>query len=137
MTNPRNPYNHEVAYDEHVWLPKVGAGYLSLEALEPEYESILEWAFRIFPEVLLVNHVREHKLVVQADLIRRLDSSDIQKIRAKCSELGISALPLNLLRIGTHFFPDVAAKLNTIAANPPDHIHRIQKGDRYYIGDIY
>ncbi|MEM7567335.1 MAG: hypothetical protein AAF321_08905 [Pseudomonadota bacterium] len=69
MTNPRNPYPHEIGYDPHVWLPSLAGAHQSLEGVEESHEAVLALARRLFPEIALASHVREHKLLVQSALL--------------------------------------------------------------------
>jgi SAM-dependent methyltransferase len=51
--------------------------------------------------------------------------------------MGLTVKPINLLQVGSHFIPAVREKLGTSIQNPPEGIHRMQKDEPRYIGDIY
>ncbi len=137
MSNPRNPYPREIGYDEHVWLPGLAGAHQSLEGIADSHEAVLAMARRLFPEIALASHVREHKLLVQSVLLDRLSDEERKRVAARCAELGVPTFALNMLRIGTHDVPGIAERLGLVAANPPAGVHRMQKGDARYIGDIY
>lgn len=134
MANPKNPYPHEISYDQHVWLPRAYENYTSLEHAPNDRALLQSLIENVWPEVTMP--IGEHHQFVQQALMPLLSQEDIRAVATKCEELGLDASDLNILSIATHFFPPLRSRLGTSHVNPPANIHWMQRSN-YYIGDIY
>ncbi|MBK5571639.1 class I SAM-dependent methyltransferase [Ensifer sp. SSB1] len=131
--NPRNPYRHEISFDQHVWLPSTSQNYRSIVDLI-EDRDFVEKLIKSRLEVAL--HITEHSPVASNKILSALSETDIAKVRKKIADLGDVETRHSLISIGSHHFPEMRGKMQTTTANPPDHIHRMQRG-QWYIGDLY
>ena len=134
VQNPRNPYPHEIWFDQHVWLPRANERYASIDGAMTDRKTIQGLIEDTFPEVKHVSGT--HPDHVEQKLVNRLTEREISAIDAKLGTLNLPVTRYNQIRIATHFFPDTAQKLGLSPTNPPDHIHRLQRGE-WYVGDIY
>ena len=132
--NKNNPYPHEISFDQHVWLPRANDNYVALDA-EPtgreEFQALVE---NIWPEVKIP--MPAHDTPFERTLIAKLSDDEIKTASAKCGETGLPVSDLNILRMATHFFPEMRAKLGTSNVNPPENVHWMQRSE-YYIADTY
>jgi SAM-dependent methyltransferase len=110
---------------------------MSLATIPEDHDAIQNALTRIFPEIALASHGREHALLAQRALISRISEEERRSLVACCNEMKLAPVPLNLIKVGTHHFAHIREKFGTSEHNPPDHIHRMQKEDSLYVGDIY
>lgn len=134
MANPKNPYPHEIPYDQHVWLPRANDNYLAIEKQPIDRAELQALIENIWPEVTIP--FPEHPHFLEQSLMPKLSQEDIKTALEKCGEIGLPISDLNVLRIATHFYPEMRSKLGTSNVNPPEDVHWMQRGG-YYIGDIY
>ncbi|MER9335550.1 class I SAM-dependent methyltransferase [Mesorhizobium sp. M0293] len=132
--NPKNPYPHEISFDQHIWLPRANANYNSLANASHDRKDIQSLIENTFPEVR--DPSGAHPPFVELYLQQALSADETDKVKAKCAELGWTDSPYDQLRAATHFFDDLREKIGLSAVNPPEHIHRMQRGE-CYVGDVY
>ena len=131
--NPNNPYPYEISFDPHVWLPSVKENYENLSPHDydiEELKKIVEETFQFSKEYI------NHAPIASKNIISKLSEHEIRIAEDKVRDM---QLPVNVhtsVVIASHFFPEMMKKMGTSIINPPDHIHRMQKGD-WYIGDLY
>jgi SAM-dependent methyltransferase len=134
MPNPKNPYPHEVAYDQHVWLPRANDNYVAIDSTASDRAELQAMIQNLWPEVTIP--MPEHPKAFEQSLMQKLSLDDINAASARCTEVGLPITDLNILRMATHFFPDMRSKLGTSHINPPEGVHWMQRS-AYYIGDTY
>lgn len=134
MANPKNPYSHEISYDQHVWLPRANDNYVQIERQPLDRTELQALIENLWPEVAIP--FPEHPQFFERSLMPKLSTEDIKTASDKCGELGLPLSDLNVLRIATHCFPEMRGKLGTSNVNPPADVHWMQRGE-YYIGDSY
>ncbi|MBD9491660.1 class I SAM-dependent methyltransferase [Ensifer sp. ENS11] len=130
--NPRNPYDHEVSFDQHVWLPFAGRAYRSVVDLIDDRETI---------DRLIKRHIkpaagRDPEPLVAERILSRLSEDDLMQVRRAIEARGEHTDAQNMLVFASFHYPELRNRLGTSIKNPPSHIHRMQRSD-YYIGDIY
>jgi len=135
MANRRNPYPFEIAYDQHVWLPRANGHYVSMADAPTNRAELQATIENQWPEITMAMPV--HPSHVETALMQRLSPEEIETVIVKCKELGLDSTEYNILHIATHEFPHLREKLGTTNANPSEGIHWMQRGTKYYIGDIY
>lgn len=134
MPNPKNPYPREISFDQHVWLPRAHDNYVALDPEPTGREQFQALVGNIWPEVNIP--MPAHDIPFERTLMAKLSDDEINSASAKCGEIGIPVSDLNILRMATHFFPEMQAKLGTSNVNPPENVHWMQRSD-YYIADTY
>ncbi|MBD9596418.1 methyltransferase domain-containing protein [Ensifer sp. ENS05] len=130
--NQRNPYGHEVSFDQHVWLPTAGQTYRSVVDLIDDRETI---------DRLIKRHIkpapgRDPEPLATRRILSRLSEDELMLVQRAIEARGEQAYSQNMLVFASFHYPELRIKLGTSIENPPDHIHRMQKSD-YYIGDMY
>lgn len=131
--NPRNPYRHEISFDQHVWLPKTEKNYLNIVDLIDDRDFVDKL---VRSRLAVAPHPGDHSPVLSSKILSALSEADIIKVREKIAELGRMETPYSLIMIGSHHFPEIREKMRTSTINPPDHIHRMQR-EQWYVGDLY
>jgi SAM-dependent methyltransferase len=134
MSNPKNPYPHEIAYDQHVWLPRANDNYVAIDKPTSDRSELQTLIENLWPEVTIP--MPDHPKAFEQSLMPKLSPDDIKAATEKCTQTGLPVTDLNILRMATHFFPDMRVKLGTSQVNPPADIHWMQRSE-YYIGDTY
>src|SRR5262249_50054080 len=127
IKNPRNPYSYEISFDQHVWLPRANGKYVHVDGALRDRDAIQALIENTFPECRSVDP--RHGQIVEERIIAPLSEADIRTLDRKLSELHVEANLGNRVRVATHFFPEFRDKMGTTHVNPPESIHRMQKGD--------
>ncbi|SDM56966.1 class I SAM-dependent methyltransferase [Ensifer sp. YR511] len=130
--NPRNPYDYEVSFDQHVWLPAAAQTYRSIVDLIDDRGAI----DRLINRHLKPAVGRDPEPLATEKILLRLSEDELTEVRRALEARGEHAYSQNMLVFASFHYPDLRSRLGTSVKNPPDHIHRMQKSD-YYIGDIY
>ncbi|KSV62461.1 hypothetical protein N185_08595 [Sinorhizobium sp. GW3] len=130
--SPRNPYDHEVSFDQHVWIPSAGQGYRSIIDLIDDRQAI---------DRLIKRHIkpapgRDPEPLATQKILSRLSEEELAEVRRAVEARGEHAYLQNMLVFASFHYPELRTRLGTSVRNPPAHIHRMQKSD-YYIGDMY
>jgi len=134
VANPKNPYPHEISFDQHVWLPRANSHYVSLASAPTDHDQLQILIENLWPEVTMP--VPDHPPAFEQSLMPKLSPAEVEAARKKCSENNLAPSDLNILRMATHFFPEMRAKLGTLHVNPPAGVHWMQRSE-FYIGDAY
>lgn len=162
MSNPRNPYDHEITYDQHVWIPRKFDGVcVDLSHIGDDdrkaFKRVLETTF---PETRNITSFCSVPVVCQKLLSKTtlaMRRSALRAVRVQENKklsiadrigigigigIGTGAFAARylentlLLELGTHKVPGFAEATGLSPTNPPDHIHRMQRPP-YYVGDLY
>ncbi|MDR6816451.1 hypothetical protein J2X76_001624 [Neorhizobium sp. 2083] len=132
-TNPRNPYHHEISFDQHVWLPAANSRYRTLIDLIDDRGLI---------DQLIENHlnvahdISAHLPIASKKILSSLSEADLAEVRKRLVELDLPDSHHNLITSASYFFPELRRKLRTSITNPPHNIHRMQRPEAY-VGDLY
>ncbi len=130
--NPRNPYDYEVSFDQHVWLPFAGERYRNVVDLIDDRETV---------DRLIKRHTkpaagRDPEPLATGRILSRLSEGDLLQVRQALEAKGQHVDTYNMLIFASYHYPKLRSKLGTSINNPPNQVHRMQKSDRY-IGDMY
>ncbi|NHT77565.1 class I SAM-dependent methyltransferase [Rhizobiaceae bacterium CRRU44] len=131
--NPNNPYPHEIAFDPHVWLPSPKSPYRPVDGTI-ECRELINGL--IAANLALPPAIPRLEPVATSQILTRLSDTELQTVRTRVSDLGYDDSAHAQLAVASHEFPELIEKLRTSLHNPPDHIHRMQRGS-HYIGDLY
>ncbi|MDP9631998.1 UNVERIFIED_ORG: SAM-dependent methyltransferase [Ensifer adhaerens] len=85
----------------------------------------------------IFHHYAEPEPLAANALLSKITDEDVFTVDIKLADLGMASTQHNRLAIASHLYPSMHFKLGTSIINPPAEVHRMQKGDRYYIGDLY
>ncbi|MBB4007896.1 class I SAM-dependent methyltransferase [Allorhizobium taibaishanense] len=131
--NSRNPYDLEISFDQHVWLPAPKSTYRPIVDLIEDRDVLA----RIIRSCLdVASEVSSHEEVMGQKILARLSPDDILLIKQKVfggrDDVSVDAMIVQ----GAYVSEEIRSKMGLSIVNPPENIHRMQRGN-IYVGDTY